>query len=178
MSADHDSYRPLRAFRALGITVILMSVAVSSTLLNARPFQPAIDSLKVDRSTASIVLNAGAAASQKEDTTLKVVRLGCIDRISEPIVLESPSRFIRLEGEVCGKISQSKRRVFTDSSINNSTNGFEATIFYPTRNSFTSDLISLHSGENQLSVEHELFNGEKFSAQLKVTWAGRAPASF
>jgi hypothetical protein len=72
---------------------------------------------------------------------------------------------VRLTGSLCGKL----HGAIESSEIRNVTNGFSATVF-PGANedSFTTDYITLASGENHIRIQHFLKSGEKVERDFVI----------
>ncbi len=73
----------------------------------------------------------------------------------EKLIYDRSVAQIRLSGTPCGDA----KAVFVSSEIVNEANGFSATVFHPTDNSFTTDYISLSPGSNKIRIMHQFAKG-------------------
>lgn len=72
---------------------------------------------------------------------------------------------VRLTGSLCGKI----KGAIESSEIRNVTNGFSATVFPGEKaDSFTTDYITLATGENHIRIQHFLKSGEKVERDFTI----------
>lgn len=89
------------------------------------------------------------------------LHLGCDDTTTSAI--SSRIRQVRLTGKFCGQSSEQKSKT---TLVENSSNGFVATVFATPDGGFTTDYISLASGTNRLVVHHQLENGTPMTQEL------------
>ena len=117
--------------------------------------------LSAERSPSSVTPTYSALAiddkgSQAIDFTLPCEGGG---RFSKNVIQ------VRLSGRLCTK----KKEMIETSEIRNVTNGFSATVFPGTqRDSFTTDYITLSSGENHIRIQHILKSGGKIDRDFVI----------
>lgn len=63
---------------------------------------------------------------------------------------------LRIKGESC----LNQKFSLKSSDIQNAANGFNATVFFPSHSSFTTDYISLADGLNRIVIKHHYSNGK------------------
>lgn len=97
-----------------------------------------------------------AAADQAVD-----VRTDC--NPTAEIVIPAFVNQVRLIGSAC-----TPRTAFESSQINNVTNGYAATVFYPTPAEYTTDYISLSRDENLIHITHFMKKSGREVRELKI----------
>lgn len=75
---------------------------------------------------------------------------------------------VRLSGTACDTHGKPTRNEIESSEIRNTTNGFSATVFYPKSGSFTTDYMTLASGENHIRILHILKTGGRLERDLVI----------
>jgi hypothetical protein len=81
---------------------------------------------------------------------------------------------VRLTGKLCEKAGfkgdLTANGEIETSEIRNITNGFSATVFYPgsKANAFTTDYITLASGDNHIRIQHILKSGAKVQRDFMI----------
>ena len=75
---------------------------------------------------------------------------------------------VRLTGTTCDSKGKPTQNEIASSEIRNTTNGFSATVFYPKSGSFTTDYMTLASGENHIRILHILKTGARFERDLVI----------
>ena len=73
----------------------------------------------------------------------------------------TPSEHLRLKGKVCGVDA-------TSTAVRNTANGFAATVFHQGDSGFTTDYISLATGENKIVIEQTLESGQTQTREVTV----------
>lgn len=85
--------------------------------------------------------------------------------------IPSNIRQLRLTGSYCAQ--KPKANAIASTEAQNTTNGFVGTVFYPRKDGFTTDYISLVEGENAIRVIHILKDGTTQEVEVRVA---REPA--
>jgi hypothetical protein len=70
-------------------------------------------------------------------------------------VYENTIAQVRLLGGVCGD----PKAVVASSEVRNEANGFSATVFHPSENTYATDYITLAPGKNRIRVFHQFVKG-------------------
>ncbi len=143
--------------------VVLTGGLVALSLLATNPKEETSSSLTaMARAPASLV--GMALATTKTPNVLlertSVVEFDCAPPESATVTLETKQ--VRIRGKLCGAAE-----VIT-TEILNLTNGFTATVFTPTKDSFTSDYIHLADGANRLRVTYVMASGERLEREFGV----------
>ena len=143
--------------------VVLTGGLVALSLLATNPREEASSSLTaMARAPASLV--GMALATPKVPVSLpertSVLEFGCTPPESATVTLDT--RQIRIRGKICGSTE------VVAAEILNLTNGFTATVFGPTKDSFTSDYIHLADGANRLRVTYVMATGERRDREFGV----------
>ncbi|MCB0407174.1 MAG: hypothetical protein KDD34_03155 [Bdellovibrionales bacterium] len=130
--------------KILVVTVAILGLGVYSNLVS-----PPHDSLEVNtqRAPASLVniteINKEVVFSKSLVSTLD---LHCVDE-TRKIELKSQSKQLRFIGKLCHLIQPGSELFLTNTS-----NGFEASIFSISENSFSTDYVYLKDGVNRIVI--------------------------
>lgn len=74
---------------------------------------------------------------------------------------------VRLSGASC--LPPNSKREIASVELLNDANGFSATVFYPTRKTFTTDYVALAEGENTIKILIAYANGEREERSHVIT---------
>ncbi len=149
--------------------VLVASLGVTITLAVLEP--PAARRSDPARRPASVAQNPELepAAPADRSATAADVELGCGPAAAA--LMPANVRQIRITGGYCGR---NPGRAIVSSAVTNSTNGFIATVFYPSKTGYTTDYISLADGENAIRVEHAFNDG---TSERRDVIVSRRPAA-
>lgn len=91
------------------------------------------------------------------------LKLPCGEKSSNSSVLPSGIRQVRLSGISCSSTDE-----IVSTEIINEANGFSATVFQPTPQTFTTDYISLAKGPNRIRILHIFKKGNRVERDYVV----------
>jgi hypothetical protein len=139
------------------VVTIAFGLITTLTLIEepSRTLQPMTSSLTGGRSLASLTSTISPALANKP--FMSTFEADCADSS----VFKTPSQHVRIKGTDCGVES-----VLT--SVKNTSNGYAATVFHQGGKVFTTDYMSLAEGENTITIEQKLANGEMKTREVKI----------
>ncbi len=144
-----------------GVVVVSSLLSPPSTLVLERKklalTEPLVET--ADRSPASVDSQFSATAIDDKGQQALDFTLPCegSTKFSKSVVQ------VRLSGSLCVKQTgrKSPTREIASTEIRNEANGFSATVFYPGKNRFTTDYMSLVPGTNRIRILHVFKQGGK-----------------
>jgi hypothetical protein len=142
--------------------VVLTGGLVALSLLATNPQEESSNLTSIARAPASLV---GMALTPAKETNALLERTSVLEFDCNPpesATVTPEIRQVRIHGRLCGETSA------IGAEILNLTNGFTATVFIPTPESFTSDYIHLADGANRLRITYLLAGGERLVREFGV----------
>ena len=109
------------------------------------------------RTPASVITPLESNPASEENVASKLVLVTDCNQLAESFSGEF--NYLRFKGKNCSHPMV---------SIKNNTNGFTGALFSYGKNDFTSDLIDLNGGENQIEITYRNAEGAEFSKMIKV----------
>lgn len=166
MQTTKPDYSLLKLLTGL---VMLTTGLVAISLLSLNPQNSEDRLVQLARAPASLVsmaLNANAEPQVNQLEHTAQIHFDC--QIPTETKVEPEVRHLRIEGSLCW-LEKGQDQV-SSLQIQNSTNGYTATIFQPGPSLFTSDFIHLESGRNRLVMSYK---GKSGLLQQKEFWVVR-----
>ena len=105
--------------------------------------------MDISKGSATQIRNPASVQSNDSNLAEQAVDVPTNCELGMDIVVPAFVNQVRLVGSACGP-----RSTFEHSEINNVTNGYAATVYYPTPATFTTDYISLSKDENLIHITH------------------------
>lgn len=162
----------LVAVALTGVIVIASLLTPPSSIVLERKklaqiSEPLVES--ADRSPASIETEFSATAIDEKGQQALDFKLPCegSTKFSKSVVQ------VRLSGSLCEtkkttKVAKAAKREIASTEIRNEANGFSATVFYPGKNQFTTDYMSLAPGANRIRILHVFKQGGKEEREFLI----------
>ncbi len=143
----------------LSLFVGLVFVFSFFSIVNEPAKPVVIRSLKKpeERSPASVIAPVENNAIGEVNVASKLVLVTDCNQMTD--TFSGEFNYLRFKGKNCSHPMV---------SIKNTTNGFTGAIFSFGKNDFSSDLIDLNKGENQIEITYRNTEGAEFSKMIKV----------
>lgn len=110
-----------------------------------------------ERLPASVAAQMESSPINEETVASKLVLVTDCNQMTD--TFSGEFNYLRFKGKNCSHPMV---------SIKNTTNGFTGALFSYGKNDFTSDLIDLNGGENQIEITYRNTEGAEFSKMIKV----------
>lgn len=146
------------------ITAGLVGLFFIVLVFNLLSFRPTLSANPKKLRQPSSVNAALTSLESSPPSSPSESALPCLDDGASYKMTSASKRF-RVGARLCKTASEIR-----ESLIVNKTNGFVATVFQLRSKEFTTDLIDLNPGENQIHISHELTDGKKIITELVVTF--------
>lgn len=142
--------------------VVLTGGLVALSLLATNPKEESSNLTSMARAPASLV---GMALTPAKEAAALLERTSILEFDCNPpesATVTQDIRQVRIHGKLCGT------QATIGAEILNLTNGFTATVFTPTPETFTSDYIHLADGANRLRITYLMASGERLVREFGV----------
>ena len=153
---------------------VLMGLGVGVSLLSHDPRQQVTDFSRPSSQAQTTVTLSQAQNRHPAQVTkapqIHTLKLECADQ-PQPVQFSHQTRQVRFNGQLCKKAG-----TLNKTTIVNRTNGTQATVFQTGKNHFSSDLVDLVEGTNQILITHTL-QGPKTNKEVIQLEIERAPSS-
>ena len=135
--------------------LVLFTLAQPPTPMQARMRRPSSVAAESSRGPATTLPSSLATVPESNLPLSVELTLPCEGRSDYPKKVTQ----IRLSGASCNQ-ANSKSEIVSVELLNDA-NGFSATVFYPSKKTFTTDYVALVEGENKIKILISYASGER-----------------